>query len=178
MNLLMYRPDQANEIAALFTTTFSASEGRVEGDLIGNLAAELMHTTRQGDLYGFVALDQGEIGACIFFSRLTFDSAISAFILSPVAVHPAHQGKGLGQQLINHGIAHLKKEGVELLMTYGDPSFYAKTGFHPVDEATIQAPLNLTAPQGWLGQALIADSITPIEGRPTCVEALNKLEYW
>lgn len=178
MKLLLYHPEQANEIIELFTTTFSASEGQAEGRLIGNLAAELIATADQSDLYGFVAVDQGEIRACILFSRLTFDAGVSAFILSPVAVHPAHQGKGLGQQLIDFGIAHLKKEGVELLMTYGDPSFYAKTGFHPVDEATIQAPLSLSAPQGWLGQSLIADSIAPIEGRPSCVEALNRPEYW
>ena len=178
MNLLSYRPDQAQEIEALFTKVFSASEGPSEGALVGNLAAELMATTEKQDLYGFVAVEQEEIVGCIFFSRLTFGSGISAFLLSPVAVHTALQGKGIGQQLIDFGITQLKAEGVELLLTYGDPGFYAKVGFSPIAEATIQAPLPLSAPEGWLGQSLIGSALEPIKGRPSCVGALNKPEYW
>jgi putative acetyltransferase len=80
--------------------------------------------------------------------------------------------------LINYGINRLKDEGVELIMTYGDPGFYSKVGFTPVEEERIKAPLQLTHPEGWLGQSLVSDSVVPIAGRPSCVKALNKLEYW
>lgn len=178
MNVLMYTPDQTEEIKSLFTTVFSDSEGQSEGILIGNLAYELMTETDRKDLYGFVAIEDIKIIGCIFFSRLSFESDICAFILSPVAVHTEHQGKGIGQQLIKYGIMRLKDEGVELVMTYGDPDFYSKVGFKPVEEEIVKAPLPLTYPGGWLGQSLVSNSIDPIGGPSSCVKALGKPEYW
>jgi putative acetyltransferase len=112
MNLFAYNPNNADEIKSLFTKVFTDSEGQSEGILIGNLASELMTETDGKDLYGFVAVENEEILASIFFSRLIFESNICAFILSPVAVHTEHQGKSIGQQLINYGIKRLKDEGV------------------------------------------------------------------
>lgn len=178
MHLSVYNPGQADEIKNLFTMTFTDSEGQSEGILIGNLAYELMTETDKKDLYGFVAVEREKIIGCIFFSRLTFESDICAFILSPVAVHTDHQGKGVGQQLINYGIKLLKDEGVELVMTYGNPDYYSKTGFRPVKEETVPAPLQLTYPEGWLGQSLSGNSVERMAGRSFCVKALSKPEYW
>jgi len=178
MNLFPYNPNNADEIKSLFTKVFTDSEGQSEGILIGHLAGELMAETDNKDLYGFVAIEDEKILACIFFSRLTFESNIRAFILSPVAVHTEHQGKGIGQQLINYGIKILKNEGVELVMTYGNPDFYSKVGFNPVKEETIKAPFHLAYPEGWLGQSLISNSVKPIAGHSSCVKALSKPEYW
>jgi len=178
MNLFPYSPNNADEIKSLFTKVFTDSEGQSEGILIGNLASELMTETDDKDLYGFVAVENEKILACIFFSRLTFESNICAFILSPVAVHTDHQGKGICQQLIKYGIERLKDEEVELVMTYGNPNFYSKVGFNPVKEETVKAPLHLTYPEGWLGQSLIGNSIEPIAGHSSCVKALSKPEYW
>jgi len=119
MKLAVYEPDQSKEIKSLFTKVFSDSESESEGILIGNLAYELITETDKKDLYGFVATEHERIIGCIFFSRLTFESDICAFILSPVAVHTDHHRKGVGQKLINYGIKILKDEGVELIMTYG-----------------------------------------------------------
>jgi putative acetyltransferase len=174
----MFCPDHKEEIKRLFTMVFSDSEGQSEGTLIGNLACELMTETDKKDLYGFVAIEHEKIIGCIFFSRLTFDSGICAFILSPVAVHTDHQGKGVGQQLINYGIKRLKEDGVELVMTYGDLNFYSKVGFNPIKEEIVKAPFQLTYPQGWLGQSLISNSVEPIAGHSSCVKALSKPEYW
>jgi putative acetyltransferase len=178
MHLLMYNPENVEEIKNLFTTVFSNSEGQSEGILIGNLAYELMTETDPQDLYGFVAIEQEKIIGCIFFSRLTFESDIDAFILSPVAIHTDHQGKGIGQQLINYGIKRLKDAGVELVMTYGDINFYAKVGFNPIKKEIVKAPLQLTYPEGWLGQSLISNAVDPVVGQSFCVKALNKPEYW
>ncbi len=178
MKLAIYEPDQSKEIKSLFTKVFSDSENESEGILIGNLAYELITETDKKDLYGFVATENEKIIGCIFFSRLIFESDICAFILSPVAVHTDHHGKGVGQKLINYGIKILKDEGVELIMTYGDINFYSKVGFKPVSEEVVKAPLKLTYPEGWIGQSLISDIVAPIAGNSFCVKALNKPEYW
>ena len=168
----------AEAITRLVTAVFSDSEGEAEGQLIGNLARELVSETEERDRYGFVALDAEAVIGAIVFSRLTFDSGVDAFILAPVAVATARQGEGVGQNLISFGLKRLREEGVELVMTYGDPTFYAKVGFQPVPAETIKPPFPLSQPQGWLGQRLNGDAITPITGSAACVDALNKHEYW
>lgn len=165
-------------IRGLFTDTFTDSEGPSEGALIGNLAQELMTETEARDIYGFVAVEAEKTIGCIFFTRLTFENDINAFLLAPVAIHTDYQGQGIGQGLIGFGINKLKANGVELVMTYGDPRFYSKVGFKPVSEATINPPLQLSLPEGWLGQSLSGDSVKPVTGRPACVKAFNKPEYW
>ena len=98
--------------------------------------------------------------------------------MSPVAISTRCQGQGVGQGLINFGLAALKEEGAELVFTYGDPGFYAKVGFHTVNEEVVKAPLKLSFPQGWLGQSLVSDEINPIAGESICIDAFNKPEIW
>ncbi len=168
----------ADKIRRLFVSTFSDSESEEEGITVGNVAYQLVAEADESDIFGFVAEDSGEIVGCITFSRLRFEDETNAFILSPVAVHSDHQGKGIGQRLISFGIEHLKDKGVDLVMTYGDPRFYSKVGFIPVTIETIPAPLELSQPEGWLGQSLTSDTIKPISGVSSCVNALNKPELW
>ena len=178
MKLSTYNPSNIEEIKQLFTKTFSDSEGQSEGLLIGNLAYDLMTNTDGHDLYCFVAIENEIIFGCIILSRLTFESEVNAFLLSPVAIHTSYQGKGIGQKLIDFGLNTLKKNGVELTFTYGDPSFYSKVGFSIIAEKVAKSPLKLTYPEGWLCQSLVSDEIKPIKGNSFCVEALNKPELW
>jgi putative acetyltransferase len=171
-------PNDASAIEQLFIRTFSDSEGQAEGEMIGRLTRDFMSSTPEGDLYCFVARENEQIVGGIFFSRIKFESEIKAFILAPVAVQTDHQGKGIGQGLINFGLEALSKDGVELAITYGDPNFYSKVGFKPVTEAVVPAPLPLQHPEGWLAQSLKGDEIAPIKGRSSCVEPLSKPEYW
>jgi predicted N-acetyltransferase YhbS len=117
------------------------------------------------------------VGA-ICFSRLTFERDIDVFILAPVAVHTEYQGQGIGQALITHGLREMQKIGVRVVITYGDPGFYTKVGFHPISQDMIEAPFPLTQPQGWLALSLTDDPIEPIPGHCSCVEALDNPVYW
>ena len=169
---------RADDVRALFTSVFSDSEGEAEGLLVGNLAWELLTETDRQDIYGFAAVEGGEIIGCIIFSRLTFECEKNVFILSPVAIRADRQGQGLGQGLINFGIDRLREQGIVLVMTYGDPDFYVRVGFRCVAVESIRAPFDLKFPHGWLGRSLPGGSVMPIPGRPSCVRALNKAVYW
>lgn len=179
MNITKYNSIDSDTIITLFTKVFSDSEGKSEGLLIGTLVSELMNTTAEDDLYGFVIKDNKKIVGCIFFSRLTFEkNNINAFILSPVAIHTDYQKQGFGQKLINYGVNYLKEVGIEIIFTYGDPEFYKKVGFKTISENTIKAPFKLTYPFGWLCQSLIHNEVKSIEGKSYCVPALNESQYW
>ena len=183
MQFSAYDPNDINEIKNLFTKTFTDSESEAEGTIVGNLAYDVMTTTDNKDLSVFVARDldrnSGEqIVGCIIFSRLTFENGMNAFLLSPVAISTEYQGKGTGQGLINFGLDRLKEHGAALVFTYGDPAFYGRTGFQPISETIVQAPLPLSHPEGWLGQSLVSNGIEPIPGKPQCVQAMNKPEIW
>lgn len=178
MELSPYKSRNIEEIKQLFTKVFSDSEGQTEGVLIGNLTYDIMTGTDAQDLYGFVATENQQIIGSIFFTKLSFENGVNAFLLSPVAIDTSCQGKGIGQKLINFGINHLKENAVRIVFTYGDPNFYSKVGFIPIGENIAKAPLTLTYPEGWLGQSLVSEEIEPITGNSSCVEAFNKPEIW
>ncbi|MDC0358704.1 N-acetyltransferase [Oligoflexia bacterium] len=178
MKCSSYQSTKLSAIEALFLSVFTNSEGEAEGKLIANLVKELMTDTDEQDLYGFVSVDEEQLVGAIFFSRLTFEKNVDAFILSPVAVHSKYQGKGIGQKLINHGLDEMKNRGTNIVITYGDPAFYSKVGFQPLSEEIIKAPLELSHPEGWLGQSLSDESIEGIPGCCTCVKAFDNPAYW
>ena len=178
MRLSTYNPNNADEIEQLFIKTFSDSEGQSEGEAIGHLVRDFMANTDANDLYCFIATENEQIIGSIFFTRMTFESGINAFIMSPVATHTDHQSKGVGQKLINFGLNALKESGVELALTYGDPNFYSKVGFSVITEKLVPAPLKLEYPEGWLAQSLVSEEIEPIAGKSSCVKELNKPELW
>lgn len=178
MEFLDYKSSHIEEIQQLFCKVFTDSEGQAKGELIGNLANEIMTETDDKDLYGFIATESEQVIGSIFFTRLIFQNRINAFLLSPVAIHTRYQGKGIGQKLINFGLNRLKEKGVELVFTYGDLNFYAKVGFKHITEKVVKAPLKLTYPEGWLGQSFTDDEIKPITGNSYCVETFNKPEIW
>ena len=178
MEYSCYNPNDVDKIERLFIRTFTDSEGQSEGATVGGLAGELMRTTGEADLYGFIARDSAELVGSILFSRMRFEREINAFILAPVAIRTDHQRQGIGQKLIKFGLNVLKEDGVELVLTYGDPRFYTMVGFRVVTETQVPPPCKLSQPEGWMAQSLVADRIDPIEGNSCCVEALNKPEYW
>lgn len=176
MELVECKAHQSPEAQALFARTFSAAEGPVEGEHVAGLVRKLMADSAPEDVLGFVAMERDRIVAGIFFSRLRFDPPVTAFLLSPVAVHPDHQSRGIGQRLIRFGLERLKAIGETRIFTYGDPAYYSRIGFTPAPQGT--APFRLSQPEGWLGQALDGGQDTTPIGLPRCVAAFDDPAYW
>ncbi|WP_462322844.1 GNAT family N-acetyltransferase [Halochromatium sp.] len=166
-------------IIELFRATFTASEGEEEGALIGDLVRNLLASTAERDRFVFVTEGDGAIIGGIIFSRLSYaQDHRTVFVLGPVAVATDQQGKGIGQRLLSHGLARLRSAGVDIVLTYGDPTYYEKVGFRPISEADATAPFKLSQPEGWLAQSLTDRSLTPLKGPPRCVDALNDPVFW
>lgn len=171
--------DRTDDIIRLFRECFTASEGEAEGDLIAGLVTRMFASVAPDDIVVVSALDDGRLVGAVIFSRMTYaQDDRTVFILSPAAVAPLQQGKGIGQALLSHGLNGLRENGVDVVVTYGDLNFYSKLGFDRITEEIAGAPLPLSYPEGWLGQSLTAESFVPLQGASTCVEPLNDPGLW
>jgi putative acetyltransferase len=88
-----------------------------------------------------VALEGDRIVGHILFSPVTIEqesSTIKAVELGPMAVLPEYQNKGIGSQLVKHGIEELKNQGVDLIVVLGHPAFYPRFGFVPASTYSLR----------------------------------------
>ncbi|MDQ2895796.1 MAG: N-acetyltransferase [Actinomycetota bacterium] len=81
--------------------------------------------------------------AFIAFSKGLVDAPrrlVDVLVLSPVAVLPAFQGRGVATALIWHGIAVARHRQEPLVFVEGDPGFYARFGFMPAGDLGFRRP--------------------------------------
>ncbi len=178
MNVYILDKNNQKEVTDLFTNVFTSSEGQEEGRLIEGLASKLSSNIDDQDIICLGAYENELIIGSIFFTRLKIEKPILIYMLAPMAVSTKHQGKGIGQTLINYGLNELRNRSVDVVITYGDPSFYSKVGFQSLSENIIQAPMKLSMPEGWLGQSLNEGTIPFIKERPVSVKEFNDSAYW
>lgn len=168
-----------DEIVAVFQAAFTASEGVAEGNAVGELARQLLRATPAKDLFCFCVLSDESVAGSIVFSRVNYaDDPRSVFILSPVAVAPNLQGKGIGQQMIERGLSSLREYGIDIALTYGDINFYSRIGFVRISQDEARPPHPLTHPEGWLGQSLSSPVFSPLRGTASCASALRDPAFW
>lgn len=171
--------EKVDEVVQLFYNTYKTSENEEEALAVSGLVKKYLQNYPRQDLKGYIALDGGQIVGCVFFSQLNYtESDKKVFILSPMAVKTEFHGKGIGQALINYSHEELKKEGVNLTMTYGDINFYSKTGYEWVSEDSIAAPLKLSYPEGWLANSLDESTELKLAGPSNCIPELNDQNLW
>ncbi|WOJ94818.1 N-acetyltransferase [Congregibacter variabilis] len=87
-----------------------------------------------------VAVLDGELIGHIAFSPASAgDGSTPWFALGPISVLPAHQRQGVGQALIESGLAELKNMKALGCILTGNPMYYEKFGFQLAPE---NAPSN------------------------------------
>jgi putative acetyltransferase len=198
----------AIEVAGFFREVFTASEGETEGAALEKLVLDLFEGMQSADIICLGAFEEDLLACVFFSPLFINRKLIQSkpinkkpiqreliekkdvqgglsnkdlpkiAMLSPMAVSTKHQGKGLGQALIQHSIKLMRQNGIDVLVTYGDPAFYSKVGFEPIGEDIIQAPLSLSMPFGWLAQSLNSQPIPVVAYKTSCVAAFNDPDYW
>ncbi|GGD32396.1 hypothetical protein GCM10011358_15590 [Sinisalibacter lacisalsi] len=140
---------------------------------------DLFEKTPGDDLRAFTCRDDDGLAGCVMASRLRYpEDNRTVFLLAPVAVETGRQRRGIGRKLLRIGLDDLRRRGVDVALTYGDPACYDKVGFAPITDNLARAPLALQFPHGWLGQSLTERPLDRLRGPLCWVEALNSPAYW
>ncbi|MFJ8579571.1 GNAT family N-acetyltransferase [Micromonospora sp. NPDC093277] len=111
----------------------------------GEVVAELVDDLRRDDptALSFVSEEADEVVGHVMFSRGLLDAprrTVGVASLSPLAVAPEWQRRGIGSALIRHGLQELDKRGVPLVFLEGDPRYYSRVGFSPAVEHGFRKP--------------------------------------
>lgn len=85
----------------------------------------------------------------------------ATLLLGPIAVHPTHQGEGLGAYLIRDGVDASRTLGWTRVMLVGDASYYARFGFERLAGIAMPPPTN---PERVLGLALRPEAWVGVTG--------------
>lgn len=92
-------------------------QARTSPDLVLNLVAEA-----DEELLGSLVATRARI--------VTAEGlATEVLYLGPLAVRPDLQGRGIGSQLISHGLATATNRGFSSAFLFGDPGYYHRFGF-------------------------------------------------
>ncbi|MEJ2017819.1 MAG: N-acetyltransferase [Maritimibacter sp.] len=102
----------------------------------------------------------GAVGGAIRYWPVDVGGA-SALLLGPVAVHPTHQGEGLGGLLIRESLEKARALGWARVMLVGDAPYYNRFGFERLEGVTMPPPTN---PDRVLGLALTPGAWTGVAG--------------
>ena len=153
--------------------------GQSEGETVSQLAIDLLEDKTALPILSLVAEQDSEIIGNIIFSSVNIEAVegVSVYILAPLAVTRLAQGKGIGTLLINKGLEILKERGTEIVLVYGDPNYYMRTGFRAGHN--LKPPYKLEYPEeAWMAQELVDGVLTKTQGTVRCALSLNSPEYW
>lgn len=137
---VIIRPEHSPDFAAIGEIIRAAFAGKpyAAGD-----EAELVERLRfeKALSVSLVAeIQSAVVGQIAFSPAQTLDGTQQWYALGPVSVLPAHQGKGIGAELIRTGLRAISQLGGHGCILTGDPAYYVRFGFRlsppnvPADE--------------------------------------------
>lgn len=154
-----------NEVEFLFDLSFAPGRQALSSYRLRELnapVAELSLVARDG-------LD-GVAGAIRFWPIQIGAQKHVSLLLGPIAVHPTHQGEGLGASLIWESLERALNRGWERVLLIGDAPYYRRFGFEIMTEINFPQPSN---PDRLLGLALkpgafrnVSGDVSPLSAGP------------
>jgi putative acetyltransferase len=165
------RPERRADLAELLSLHRIAFGDH--GEKVAGLVSDLRRRVSAAAGLSLVAQhggwDAGELVGHVMFTPAVLDAPrqlVTVEVLSPLAVLPQWQRRGVGGALVRHGIEILAARSVPLVFLEGDPGYYSRLGFvsggrlgyrRPslrIPPAAFQA-MRLPACQAWMTGTLV-----------------------
>jgi putative acetyltransferase len=156
------RPGEEGEVRDVVRAAFGDSEGveRIVDDLRGSDAWTGL---------SFVAEHEGRVAGHVLFTRSLLDAPdrlVHVLVLSPLAVLPVLQQRGIGSALVRYALGELEDRPEPLVFLEGSPAYYARFGFLPGEDLGFRRPsrrvpraafqvLRLPAYEDWMTGTLV-----------------------
>lgn len=118
---------------------FGADHGRVVADLVETLREGIAPTNG----LSLVAVHASRVVGHVMFTRSLLDDPrrlVDVQVLSPLAILPEYQGRGVGSALVQRGLRVLTERAVPLVFLEGDPGYYSRFGFSPAGDQGFRKP--------------------------------------
>jgi len=142
-------PDDAVAVGQVHTAAFGRPD---EARLVERLRA------RARPYLGLVAIDRDEVVGHIVFAPVTlhcYQAPYTVLALSPMAVRPAWQRRGIGSALVRDGLELCRAAGHDVVVLVGHPAFYPRFGFVPA------RPLGFLSEPAFPDEAFMVAELTP-----------------
>lgn len=118
---------------------------------------------RSSDVLSLVATnDDALVGHAVFTRCRLVGTDTQPWLLGPLGVVSAHQGRGVGTALVRDGHARLQALGATHVLVFGDTNYYGRFGFQPRSRVAPPHPI----PEKWQAawQELAFGGAAPLEG--------------
>jgi putative acetyltransferase len=133
-------PADEPAITQVVTDAFGPADGPVVARLVGALrsspawdpALSFVAEAPSGQVIGYVLATVNLLDAP---PRL-----VDVLVLSPLAVHPAHQHRGVGSRLVRHTLDVMRNRPEPLVFLEGSPAYYPRFGFQPAGQKGFRRP--------------------------------------
>lgn len=90
--------------------------------------------------FGLSAWRDGALAGSVHFTPVLIGGRGGAMMLGPLAVAPRFTGIGLGQCLVEEGVARAGASGAALVILVGDLPYYARMDFRRIPAGQIRLP--------------------------------------
>jgi len=123
--------------------------------------ARFTESIRASDGYepelAFVADEDGEVLGFTMLSRLALAGRPERpLVLTPLAVRPARQRRGIGAALVRAAVAAADEAGEPLVLVEGVPAYYPQLGFRSATALGLERPDERIPDEAWMALPLRA----------------------
>lgn len=155
------------EIKDDFNTVFEVNKLAFGQDSEANLVELLRQSKAFVPELSLVATLDNKIVGHILFTKIKIinDDKIEteSLALAPMAVRPEFQNKGIGGQLIKHGLDKARELQHKSVIVLGHEHYYPKFGFVPADKWNIKSPYDVPT-NVFMALELVTDGLKNISG--------------
>ncbi|MDO8963626.1 MAG: N-acetyltransferase [Coriobacteriia bacterium] len=122
-------PETANESDDVRTINIEAFREHPISQQTEHLIVDALRDAGALDVSLVAVVEDRAVGHVAFSRAGVGDSGAGWYLLGPVAVMPAMQGRGIGSALVESGLAALRARDAVGCVLVGDPGYYSRFGF-------------------------------------------------